>query len=267
MAEGGALPSWAPDGRQIAFTYGGWRPADRALNLDAAVIEVDDQARPVAAGPDGGTGYHEDFTPAWSPDGKWLASIRTARQRRWPATTARAARRRVPPGRGRGQPGDPAHRLRPRGRVGGLGPRWAPARALVLGRGGTQGVGLPWIVTIDPQIGTPTGSARLPLPATIQNAEWLAWSPRGDEIALDEKTSDRHTLWRVAADGTTAERLIELPPGPTAGSTGRPMARHWSTPPAKAGVAALRDCAVGGTPAVSPRSANLLHPQVSPDGA
>jgi len=31
------IPYWSPDGKQISFTYGPWRLADWALNLDAAL--------------------------------------------------------------------------------------------------------------------------------------------------------------------------------------------------------------------------------------
>ncbi|MGH9812829.1 MAG: TolB family protein, partial [Candidatus Acidiferrales bacterium] len=42
------LPYWSRDAKQLAFTYGGWRLADWALNLDAAVVDVDSQGQPTS---------------------------------------------------------------------------------------------------------------------------------------------------------------------------------------------------------------------------
>jgi Tol biopolymer transport system component len=271
VVEGGGIPSWAADGRQIAFTHGGWRIADWALNLDAAVVDVDDRARPVSGRRPIVAGYHEDFTPAWSPDGRWLAYH---------------SHRSATPVASYGSPGstDDVYlrsaafdgkeiRLTDFGLEVGWAD-WAPdGRRLVFSsweRGSAVLTGVPWIVTIDPQSGMPTGSARLPLPAPIQNAEWLAWSPGGTEIALVEKVGpDRHALWRVAADGSTAERLADYPVETYGGLDWFPDGETLVYA-ARAGDR-LQLFAIprsGGTPRrLSDDSANLLHPQVSPDGA
>ena len=73
VASGGQIPYWRPDGRELAYTVGGWRIADWALNLDAAVVALDDSARASSPPRPIVTGYHEDFTPAWSPDGTRIA--------------------------------------------------------------------------------------------------------------------------------------------------------------------------------------------------
>src|SRR5215472_3643459 len=70
---GGQVPMWSPDGKKISFTYGGWRLADWALNLDAGYVMVDAEANRISARFPIVTGYHEDFPAAWSPDGKWIA--------------------------------------------------------------------------------------------------------------------------------------------------------------------------------------------------
>ncbi|MGH9787188.1 MAG: hypothetical protein ACRD4U_00615, partial [Candidatus Acidiferrales bacterium] len=74
------LPYWSRDGKQLAFTYGGWRLADWALNLDAGVVNVNSEGEPTSKMTPVVVGYHEDFTPNWSPDGRWMAyhSHRTA---------------------------------------------------------------------------------------------------------------------------------------------------------------------------------------------
>ena len=72
-AEGGFLPHWSPDGRHVAFTHGTWRVADWALNLDGWVVDLDSQATAVSAPKPFVVGYGEDMSPAWSPDGRWIA--------------------------------------------------------------------------------------------------------------------------------------------------------------------------------------------------
>src|SRR5206468_2766030 len=67
------VPIWSFDGRRISYSVGGWRLADWALNLDAAVLGVDREGN-VTAGPDIiVSGFHEDFPAAFSPNGKWIA--------------------------------------------------------------------------------------------------------------------------------------------------------------------------------------------------
>lgn len=266
----GELPSWSPDGRQIAFTDGGWRLADWALNLDAAVIDVDAEARPVSRPRPIVTGYHEDFTPAWSPDGKWLAY----HSHRSPTPVADYfSAGSTDDVYLRSAAGGQEIRLTDFGFEVGWAD-WAPdGRRLVFSsweRGSARQVGVPWIVTIDPQSGKPVGSARLPLPAPIANAEWLAWSPRGDEIALVEKTvADRQALWLVAADGSTATRLAEHAVGTYGGLDFSPDGQTLVYAARESGRLQLFAISrAGGTPRrLSDDAANLLHPQVSPDGA
>jgi Tol biopolymer transport system component len=75
---------------------------------------------------------------------------------------------------------------------------------------GSAPVSRPWIVTIDPETGKALRHQRLPLPAPIQSAEIAAWSPRGDEIAIEENLPDHHAIWIIKTDGSSAEKLVEF---------------------------------------------------------
>ena len=91
ILEDAQIPYWSADGSQLGFTYGPWRIADWGLNLDAGVVELDADANPISEPTPIVVGYHEDFTPAWSPDGRWMSITPTAPTVRWPPTEVKAA--------------------------------------------------------------------------------------------------------------------------------------------------------------------------------
>jgi Tol biopolymer transport system component len=67
-------PAWSPDGKQLAFTSNRTAEPDRNYNSDIWVVDADnsDQGktlRQVTTNPG------EDHSPAWSPDGKWIAFV------------------------------------------------------------------------------------------------------------------------------------------------------------------------------------------------
>ena len=71
------LPSWSPDGRQIAFVSKRHAEADRDYNWDVFVVDAKPGSEPRAVsafeGPDNDPDW--ESAPAWSPDGKLIAYL------------------------------------------------------------------------------------------------------------------------------------------------------------------------------------------------
>ncbi|MFQ5743554.1 MAG: hypothetical protein ACE5HV_08190 [Acidobacteriota bacterium] len=271
VIEAGQIPYWSPDGRQIAFTYGGWRLADWALNLDAGVVDVDAEAnrrsalRPIVVG------HHEDFTPAWSPDGRWIAyhSHRSTEPVTFYAAEGSSDDIYI---RRPSAPTSEEIRLTDFGWEVGMAD-WSPdGRRLIFDswdRDGTPGNSKPWIVTIDPDSGRAVSIERLRLPGGIRNASLASWSPLGGEIAiLDRGDGDRQALWVVSPDGNMAEKLIEIDSSTYGGLDWTPDGKRLIYAALAGGRMQLFSIPrAGGEPhQLTEDGANLLHPQVSPDG-
>jgi Tol biopolymer transport system component len=265
------IPYWSSDGMQIAFTYGGWRLADWALNLDAGVVDVDSQARRKSNLKPIVTGYHEDFTPAWSPDGRWIAyhshrSSTPVSSYEATGSTDDLYLRRVTDGTSE------EIRLTDFGWEDGVAD-WSPdGRRLVFDsweRGGPRGVSKPWIVTIDPSTGKPMNVERLPLPDPIKNATTESWSPNGDEIALEETIGGKNrVLWVINIDGKRAEKLAEYTSSTYGGLDWTPDGRtivYGALAGERMQIFAVPRSG-GPSRQLTKDAANLMHPQVSPDG-
>ncbi len=269
--EDAQLPYWSRDGKQLAFTYGGWRLADWALNLDAAVVDVDSQGNPVSKPVPIVVGYHEDFTPNWSPDGRWLAyhSHRSATP--------------VPSYGSEGSTDDIYLRrsdapMAEEIRVSDFGwevgvADWSPDGTQLVfdswDRGGTSRASKPWIATLDPETGKVLRMGRLPLPLAIQSVEWEAWSPAGDEIALTAYVDkDRRALWVLRPDGSNATKLLDYTSSTYGGLDWTPNGKaivYSALAGGRMHLFAISRSG-GGPLQLTREAATFLHPQVSPDG-
>ncbi len=265
------LPYWSRDGKQLAFTYGDERLADWALNLDAAVVAIDSQGKPVSKPTPIVTGYHEDFTPNWSPDGFWLAyhSHRSATP--------------VPSYGSEGSTDDIYLRrsdapMTEEIRVSDFGwevgvADWSPDGTQLVfdswDRAGTSRASRPWIATLDPETGKVMRMERLALPLAIQSVEWEAWSPAGDEIALTAYVDkDRRALWVIRPDGSNATKLLDYTSSTSGGLDWTPNGKAIVYSALAGGRMQLFAVSrSGGEPLQLTREpATFLHPQVSPDG-
>jgi hypothetical protein len=273
-ALGGAdaqLPAWAPRGGQLAFTRGSWRLADWGLSFDAMVVTIDDEGHPGGDPEPLVAGYHQDLTPAWSPDGRWIAY------------RSRRSERPVPYYAGPGVADDiflrqvgggavSERRLTDSGwEVG--NPSWSPdGRRLVFDsweRTGVPRVSRPWIITIDPASGEVLDSDRLSLPAGVSGSVSAVWSPVADELLLIERQDpESQTLWLTGVGEEEATRLVDFASRTVGGA-------DWTPDGASVVYAALVEGRMqpfvisreGGRPRrLTQDSADLMHPSVSPDG-
>jgi len=268
------LPYWSRDAKQLAFTYGGWRLADWALNLDAGAVEVNARGEPISGITPVVVGYHEDFTPNWSPDGRWMAYHSHRSAAPVPAYGSEGATDDIYLRRS-GTPTAEEIRVSDFGWEVGVAD-WSPdGTRLVFDsweRGGTARFSVPWVATIDPEAGKIVRVERLPLPVGVRGVEWEAWSPTSDEIAFTAvESEDRRALWVVSADGSPprrAEKLTEYSSSTYGGLDWTPDGKTLVYSALAEGRMQLFSIARAGGSSrqLTQGDITLLHPQVSPDG-
>jgi Tol biopolymer transport system component len=267
----GQIPSWSADGTEIAFTVGGWVLADWALNMDAWVVDVDEAGDRISEPEPLISGYHEDFTPAWSPDGRWLAYHSHRSATPVPHYFASGGTDDIYL-READAPMEAEIRLMDFGWEVGVADWDRTGTRLFFDsweRGGPSGVSHPWIATIDPETGRAVAMDRLELPEGFGGTVLAAWSPVADELAVVERIAGQdYAIWRMRPDGTGARRIVEYRASTYGGV-------DWTPDGARLVYGGLIDGRMqlfsvgsgGGEPVqLTAESEDVLQPQVSPNG-
>ncbi len=270
VVEDAQIPYWSHDGRQVGFTVGAWRVADWGLNLDAAVVDVDPDGTAIGEAVPIVVGYHEDFTPAWSPDGRWIAY----HSHRSPGPVSAYVSGGTTDDIYLRRPADPPDeeiRLTDFGWEVGMAD-WSPdGTKLVFDswERGAPGVSKPWVATIDPATGQPVSIERLPLPPGFAGTLLAAWSPLGDEIAAVERIQgERQALWILDVDGGDARKLLEFEASTYGGVDWTPDGETLVYGASSDGRMQLFSIPRNGGQShqLTTDAANLIQPQISPDG-
>lgn len=185
-------PTWSPDGSKIAFVSGEpqWvkpgQPGEAAADLWVVGANGRGLKRLTR-------NAVKDATPAWSPDGKWIAftSNRNGHNEVWIIAAK----------------GGPAHALR----LAGGEPAWSPDGrqiAFAHGRGGAARE------TADLYVANSDGTAirRLTHERVGVVSHHPSWSPDGRSIAFMSDRGGGHVgLWVIGANGRSARRLTQPP--------------------------------------------------------
>jgi Tol biopolymer transport system component len=198
VADGGQMPYWSPDDRSLAYFVG------FITNLDAEK-KAAGASRPFIVG------SHEDFSPEWSPNGKWMA-FHSHRCPELPpyyfhkgctdgiwllkvGESASQQRLISPPGTWEVGPGD-----------------WSPdGRHIVFSswnHNGSLDIAELRVITLDPDTGQVLGQENLGIPTPMINPRLQYWSPKSNEIAIEDfKDDENHSIF-VLDYGTRKTRKV-----------------------------------------------------------
>lgn len=271
IVSSGMVPMWSPDSHRIGYSFGDARLADWGLDLDDAVVAVDDQGNPASQPAVIVSGYHEDFPPAWSPDGAWIAFHSHRSPKPVPlyddaASTDDIYLRKA----------DDIHAPEIRLTDFGLetGPAyWSPDGKKLLftsqDRNGQPGIDKLYVLTMDLELGRALRAQMLPLPHEIRSVDWAAWSPDGEKIAIeDNRGDDDRSLWTVHSDGSHAEKLLDYKCTTYCGLDWAPDGKTivYSALAGEHPQLFIIPSFGGGARQLTQDSASLLHPRISPDG-
>jgi len=266
------LPTWSRDGKRVAFVEGEYRLADWALSQDVGIVAVDGKISASGEPKPYVIGNHEDFPVEWSPDGRWIAwhshrdPKRNAPYYDEPGATDDIWVRRA----------EDVHApeikvTRDLWETGWA--YWSPDGSELIyttwDRNGQPGVYQVRVMTMNAATGQPVQERLFPMPKEVRSPEIAVWSPRGDEIAVEDAVSPtERVLWIVSKDGSRLQKVISFSSETYGGIDWSPDGKMLYYSALEGGRMKIFAVSRNGGPArkLSEGPGNYLHPRVSPDG-
>ena len=206
------LPTWSRDGKRIAYVEGEYRLADWALSQDVGIVAINSEVLSAGDPKPFVVGNHEDFPVEWSPDGRWIAwhSHRdphgNAPYYDEPGATddiwvRRAEDLHAPEIK-------VTHDLWETGWA-----YWSPDGTELIyttwDRNGQPGIYQVRVTKINTSTGQPIEEHPFPMPKQVVSPEIAAWSPSGDEIAVEDAIGPaKRILWIVSKDGSRLQKVL-----------------------------------------------------------